>query len=85
MYGIEQTFHENLYVLYNKKIQQSSGILEDEDKLELLCELYVTFLFLLHGRLFGTKRHVLYDCFEHSVYFLKIFENTDVVVDDDII
>ena len=85
MYDREQPSHENLYVLYNKKIKQSSGILEDEDKLELLCELYVTFLFLLHERLFGTKGHVLHDCFEHSLYFLKIFENTDVEVDDGII
>ena len=85
MYDREQPSHENLYVLYNKKIKQSSGILENEDKLELLCELYVTFLFLLHKRLFGTKGHVLHDCFEHSLYFLKIFEITDVEVDDGII
>ena len=82
MYGREQPSHENLYVLYNKKIKKSSGILEEGDKLELLCELYLTFLFLLHERLFGTKGHVAYDCFEHSLYFLKIFENTDMVVGD---
>lgn len=72
----EQPSHENLYVLNDKKIQENSGILKDEDKLELLCERYVTFLFLLHERVFGKSDlyDIAHDCFQHILYFLKVFD-----------
>ena len=77
----EQPSHQNLYVLYNEKIKNSSGILKDEDKLELLCELYVTFLFFLHEGMLGSNEHIDYGYLQHSLYFLKIFENTGNITD----
>ena len=73
----EQLSHENLYVLNNKKIQENSGILKDEDILELLCERYVTFLFLLHERVFGKSDlyGIAHDRFQHNLYFLKVFDS----------
>ena len=77
----EQPSHQNLYVLYNEKIKNSSGILKDEDKLKLLCELYVTFLFFLHEGMLGSNEHIDYSYLQHSLYFLKIFENTGNITD----
>ena len=72
--------HQHIFYLFKEKIVHNGGILKDEDKPELLCELYITFLFLLHERVFnisnlnnvGTKC-IKHDYFQHILYFLMVF------------
>ena len=72
--------HQHIFYLFKEKILHNGGILKDEDKPELLCELYITFLFLLHERMFnisdlnviGTKC-IEHEYFQHILYFLMVF------------
>ena len=46
--------YDRLQSLYKERIQTNKGIRDNEDKLELLLELYVTFLFMLKEIIFKT-------------------------------
>ena len=68
--------YHNLFFLYNTKILQNKGCFNKEDNLEILCEIYVTFLFFLDkiicDKMFG---QVVTNPLEHILYFLRVFGN----------
>ena len=72
--------HQHILYLFKEKILHNGGIVKDEDKTEWLCELYITFLFLLHERVFNISylnaigaKCIELDYFQHILYFLMVF------------
>ena len=75
--------YQHIFYLFKEKILHNGGILKDEDKAELLCELYITFFFLLHERVFNISdlnvietKCIEHDYFQHILYFLMVFRGS---------
>ena len=71
-----QPSHQSICVFYDKKVLKNKGILNEKEEQDLLCEVYITLLFLLHERIFnasGYDAQIKNDCIAHTLYFLKIF------------
>ena len=60
----------NLWYLYKAKIEKHKGIRDDEEKLELLHELYVTFLYLLMEK---ALKLACDDKLESLLYYLLVY------------
>ena len=71
--------YHNLFFLYNTKILQNKGCFNKEDNLEILCEIYVTFLFFLDkiicDKMFGQVQNNIKDIQES---LCKEFEGEDL-------
>ena len=68
--------HHLLYNWYDEIILLGKGIQKEEDKTELLSELYVTFLYLLYTRIFRTalfNKEEDEQYFQHVLYFIYVF------------
>ena len=66
--------HQNIAILYKEKILKNNGTMGEEDELDLQCELYITFLFLLHEIIFRPSLYdFVVDYVFHILYFLKVF------------
>ena len=75
--------HQSLTFLYTEKILKNNGIICDEDGLDLQCELYVTFLFLLYVKIFDFCNYELVEnTIFHIVYFLKVFGGKNILEKD---
>ena len=75
--------HQNIAFLYVEKILRNNGTMGEEDELDLQCELYITFLFLLHEEIFSPSS---YDCVVdyifYILYFLKVFGGKNILEKD---
>lgn len=68
--------HKHLYQWYEEIILQGRGIQKEEDKTELLSELYITFLYLLYTRTlrkFVFRKEEDQQYFQHVLYFIYVF------------
>ena len=68
--------HHHFYQWYEKVILLDRGLQEKEDETELLCELYITFLYFLHARIFEVRVFVKEEnqqLFQHILYFIYVF------------
>ena len=68
--------HHHLYQWYEDIILLDRGIQKEGDKKELLCELYITFLYLLYARVLRTdifRKEENHQHFQHVLYFLYVF------------
>ena len=63
----------NLQYLYSEKIHQNKSISDNEDKLEFLHELYVTFLFLLVDRIFDYSYQSNDEDLFNYLYYLMVY------------
>ena len=77
-----QPSHRSIHAFYDKKVLKNKGILNEEEEQDLLCEVYITFLFLLHERIFNASGYdfqIKNNCIAHTLYFLKVFGRKYIV------
>ena len=75
--------HQNIAILYKEKILKNNGTLGEEEELDLQCELYITFLFLLHEKFFCPSSYdFVVDYIFHILYFLKVFGGKNILEKD---
>ena len=79
-----QSSYCNLCYLYSEKIHQNKGITDNEDKLEFLHELYVTFLFLLVERAWTTDYCYRSNDLDLIIYLYYLMVHGNNYISDDI-